>query len=685
MFEIYKDVICVHGGWLYSKRGANVLKKYQYDNYVRRGPYRVLRNGGGPNTPALIAWQTIQPEIQERIKAVWGDPEKTTKHIIFTDYLERDPKASKFYASYILPNGKHIAEDIQNIYSVEAAIFNAINRIVNDRVLKTKALGTGGLADTWKKLANIVQELPRHTWPHRLPKNPTSLRRRYEPYVAEDGKYERTGYDSLVHRGHGHKNSEKLCNRAKDWILARWARQDKKMPSLPQLLDAYNEHAIEQGWKTIKREKTLYNYLYDPAVKPLWYGHRYGELKAKGKYDFRNSTKMPTMRDSLWYGDGTKMNLYYLDENGKMATCQVYEVMDAFSEVLLGYHISPTEDYEAQYHAYKMATKNSGHRPYEIRFDGQGGHNKLIAGNFLGKLGRLAIKTQPYNAQSKTIESAFGRFQQQVMKKLWYFTGQNITAKSMESRQNMEFIQANAHKLPNLEEAKAEYAKLREEWNTMLHHGTKQPKLEMYYNSENPQSPKIEMLEMVDIFWIERPEPVTCTAYGITFREKKRKYTYIVYDENRLPDFNFLSENIDRKVYVKYDPDDMGVIWLYERTNLGLRKIGVAETKVVPARNKQEQDEYDAWWFKQIDNANKAKRVERRDAINAILEEHGMLPEQNGFVTPHLKGIGNKKKLSREERGLPPTVKAKPISIGEHQKEISNMDALLEETRADEW
>lgn len=60
------------------------------------------------------------------------------------------------------------------------------------------------------------------------------------------------------------------------------------------------------------------------------------------------------MRDALWYGDGTKLNLYYLGEDGKVRTTMVYEVMDAYSEVLLGYHISDAEDYEQQYHAYRM-------------------------------------------------------------------------------------------------------------------------------------------------------------------------------------------------------------------------------------------------------------------------------------------------------------------------------------------
>jgi len=88
---------------------------------------------------------------------------------------------------------------------------------------------------------------------------------------------------------------------------------------------------------------------------------------------------------------------------------------------------------------------------------------------FFQKLSHLAINTAPYNGRSKTIESAFGRFQSQVMHKLWFFTGQNITTKKEESRPNMEFILANKENLPTLDEAIKQYKECRAEWNAAKH------------------------------------------------------------------------------------------------------------------------------------------------------------------------------------------------------------------------
>ncbi len=104
-----------------------------------------------------------------------------------------------------------------------------------------------------------------------------------------------------------------------------------------------------RGWKPLKDQAAISNYL--QQTEQLWSAHRYGELKSKEKF------ALPPLLQSclacvivLWYSDGTKLNYYYLGEAGKIQTCQVYEVMDAYSEVLLGYHISKTEDFEAQFY-----------------------------------------------------------------------------------------------------------------------------------------------------------------------------------------------------------------------------------------------------------------------------------------------------------------------------------------------
>lgn len=659
MFEYYQNTLCVQGGWLLE---AEIVKAVgTYKSLTQRGWLNVLRRGCR-NTPSLIEYDSIPERFKQEIVKKAGDPHHHTKHIHFKDYLKHDQEAKEFFDLWTIPSGKALPDPNKEQYLAEAIVLNAIDVMINNKLARKKAIGKSK-TNVWQKLADVIHNLPQHQWPHKLPKNSRRLKQKFTIYKKEN-------YESLIHSGFCNKNSEKINDEAKMWLISRYGNPVKKVANIMQLWREYNQEAKKRGWKRLKDELTIYNYLHLEEIKPIWMAHRRGELKAKEELNYQHSTKMPSMRDSLWYADGTKLNYFYRDKNGKVATCQVYEVMDAYSEVLLGYHISKTEDYEAQYHAFKRAAQFAGHRPYELRFDGQGGHKKLKTGGFLAKIAKLSIKTQPYNGKSKTIESAFGRFQQQYLKRDWFFTGQNITAKKDESKANREFISANVEFLPTLKEVEEIYKQRREQWAIENHHSSGIPKIEMYQNSENPKSPKINVWDMVDMFWILREKPIKINAYGITFTEKKKKYTYMKYTKANgmeLPDVEWLSNNIGKKFYIKFDPNAMDMIYLYEKTHNGLRFVTEATTKIEVHRNIQEQEDWEAAYFKQVEQLNKNLRLKRVDEMDKILQAHGVLPEDYGLNSPKVSGIQTKKEAQR---------KHKPSNIGKINKRESNATPL---------
>ncbi|MCT4559840.1 MAG: hypothetical protein N4A41_00530 [Crocinitomicaceae bacterium] len=648
MYQTFNSTIGIEPRVLIDQ---GILTQYNYQNLVNRGYIKSLRRACR-NTPALIDFQSLPSRFKKEVIERFGDPKKTTIRTPFKDRLENDLEAVKYFNDFTLDNGFGLPEKNIAEYVANAIILNATRKLYNDIYSKTRSLG-GRTSGILEEIFEEIQELPQHTYPHSLPSNFRRFKQKYREYIDK-------GYKSLVHKGFGNNNSEKINEEGKRWLISRWADRVNRVANTEQLFREFNRKAKEEGWKVLKESSTIYNYLHSEEIQHLWYGHRHGELKFKEKFMYQHSTKLPSMRDSLWYSDGTKLNYYYQDENGKVKTCQVYEVMDAFSEVLLGFHISDTEDYEAQYHAYKMAVKIAGHRPYQIGFDNQGGHKKLKSGNFLSKLARISIKTQPYNGKSKTIESAFNRFQSQFLKQDWFFTGQNIQAKAIESKSNMENIMANKHNLPTLEEIKAVYEKRRKEWNSATHPHTKQPRIESYLNSTNPDAPEIQLWDMVDLFWIERPKPVMMTAYGLTIKDGGIAQTYIVNGKDGMPDLDWLKKNIDRKFIVKYDPEDRSSILLYVEDKLGIRYAATAEIKVQVARNKQEQESGDVNFLQQMDQRIKQERINTVEATESILAEHGARNEDYGMTSPNIKGVTN--------------IKRNKDSYGKVQKSISNMD-----------
>ena len=648
--EYYNDILCIEANKLWE------LEIMSYDCYKKlcsRNKIRVVRRGC-METPALVERDSIPERFRKLIKEKGSENETLATRYAFESQIIIDEAAKKFFREHEISEGVGLEENTIKEYTVNASVLNTLKLVSTNRPAQHRLLG-GDTAGIWETLSKTVNQLNKDKYPHTLPTNMRRLRDRLNLYQKE-------GYRCLIHANFCNKNTEKVSDNAKLWLLANWATKVEVTPSIKQLTAKYNLEADAKGWLKVKSEQTIYNFIYREDIQELWWGHRYGELKAKEKYAVQNKTFMPTMRDSLWYSDGTKLNYYYLTEDGEMETCTVYEVMDCYSEVMLGYHISKKENYEAQFFSYKMALQTSGQKPYEIRYDNQGGHKKLQNGNFLGSVAHLSIPTMPYNGKSKTIESAFGRFQAEYLKRDWFFTGQNITAKKEESKAHLEFILANKANLPSLEEVKERYKLRRNEWNTAAHHKTKISKLEMYRTSVNPRATKIDMMDMVELFWIERKEQITCNAYGISFTENKVKYDYLVYKEAGRVDVEFMRKSIDKKFTIRFDPADTSMIYLYEKTASGLRFVTAAETKIGIHRNIQEQEDWEAEYIKNLEIANKTARIATRDKTDAILEEHGLLPEQNGLFSPTIKGVEKK-------------TRAKAGEIGKYQKAVSYVDA----------
>ena len=521
----------------------------------------------------------------------------------------------------------------------------------------------------WSNIFAAAEEL-RKAYGHTLPKSEARLRDKLRQYTKE-------GYACLVSGKFCNANTLKITKAAGRQIVAL-RRCRVPVYTTKQLFEEFNRIAERRGWKRLASQSSLVQYLERPEIKPLWYDAVYGELAAKQLYARRNKTEMPTMRDSLWYGDGTKLNLFYKAvENGKtvVRSASVYEVIDAYSETLLGYAVSDTENFDAQFRAFRMAIETAGHKPYEIVTDNQGGQRSKIAQKFFANICRINRPPAPYNAPSKSIESVFGRFQKQVLHEDWRFTGGNITSKEA-WKINREFLEANKEKLFTYEEMLEAYSVARSKWNAMKHYQTGIAHEEMYRTSVNPATERVTELDMIDLFWLTTERPSIFTADGITIQYQNRKYTYEVLTSDGTPDYAWRSENTGREFFVRFDPKSMDRALLYEQTPMGLRYETVAYPYLTVRRNIQEQQESDMELIRYNDEANKRERVRRQIEAHALELEHGVAPEQHGLRTPAIKGISEKEyeRLADTVVVVPSGQYSEPVTVGEYTKAVSNLD-----------
>lgn len=665
--EYYRGNICVTYEELTMGEHPIISEATIRQNIVRKNIIRA-RQGGGEGHCALIVYSSLPVKYKARFVERYGNPEELMKDKTMEDRLKMDGEARDWFADFRYDlNGEKrpLSEPKIAEYTLNASVLNLLLRSLNEKHAMGKALNNRR-SDVWNIVHRESEDLRRlygHTLPSSLPRLKGKLQ-----------QYRHDGYAALLSGKLGNANTVKITEEAGRYIIAL---KRCRVPVLTdgQILERYNLKAEVKGWKPLKSQKSLTQWLEQPDVKQLWYSAVHGELASVQLFNRKHRTELPTRRDSLWYGDGTKLNLYYRDEEGRVRTVQVYEVMDAATEVLLGYHISETEDYEAQYHAYRMAIQVSGHKPYEIVHDNQGGHKKANSSGMLDKICHIHRTTAPYNGESKTIESAFGRFQMQVLHKDWRFTGQNVTAKKAGSRPNMEFIDANKDSLYTLEELKEAYLKARTEWNEAIRPGQQVSRWEMYQNSVNEETPEVTVMDMIDMFWVRTSNAITFTSGGLELTVKGRKMTYEVYSEPGVPDHEWRRRNTLRQFVVEYDPYDLTSVRLLLRDKAGeLRFERVARPYMVVHRALQDQQAGEMAFIRQEQEAGVRDRIERQVASRQIEYEHGMAPEQHGLNTPRLKGVTREVQEEIERRTRKYSREPEELSAGRVTKRLSLMD-----------
>lgn len=669
--EYYNKILCVTFAELTGGRDP-VMKANTLKCNVQRCNIACARRGGGEGTQALYVWSSIPEKYRRRFVATYGDPEEKMREAMTKASIKIDAKAREFYEAYTYMDKdgqeRHLTEKMIEEYTINASVLGELEKMAARRQAIRSSLNAP-MSGAWDLILDSSERM-RESYGHTLPGTLARLKTRLKAWKAD-------GYQSVVSGKLGNSSALKITG---DFLKLIVALKRSKVPVYTdaQLFEKANEIAEERGWKPIRSLSGMKKWLNSPAVEPLWYDAVYGEQAARQRYGRKHKTALPTRRDTLWYGDGTKLNLYYRDEQGKVRTTQVYEVIDAMSEVLLGYCISDTEDYEAQYHAYRMAIQKSGHKPYEIVYDNQGGHKKLDSDGFIGKICRVHRPTQPYNGESKTIESVFGRFQAQVLHKDWRFTGQNVTAKKASSRPNVEFIEANKDCLYTLEELKDAYAAARKEWNEGVHPATGERRIDMYEKSVNEETQEVTLHDIVDMFWVFTKRMATFTDQGLQVTIKGEKRQYEVCSSPGVPDHEWRRKHTYERFIVAYDPYDFASIRLYTKgTDGSLRFERTAEPYILIHRALQDQQGTDdAKFIRQEQEANLQDRIERTVAGRTIAAEHGTDAEQQGLHSPKLKGTTAAVQRQIDHRMERYSQPPEQYQLGRHTKSLSLDDWL---------
>lgn len=661
--------------------GEAVMGGQCYKSLLRRNRINVVVRGGGLGKSAEVEWSSLPDRFKQRYVAKYGDPEEALmrQHSMMTF----DDKAREFYAAYTLPDGSALKEDKQEEYLVNASVLNKLLEMEATQ-RRQRAQRGNRTPVSWEGI--IAQcEVMRGNYGHTLPKNASRLRDKMREYARE-------GYACLVSKKIGNTNTTKITEEVAEWLLAHKTSVNP-VYSVAQLFSLYNEEAPSRGWKAIKSTQTLLEFFERPDIKPRWYAVEQGSQRANNLFIRQNRTIMASCRDALWYVDGTKVNLFfkYWDNEArrtKVGTTSCIYVMDAFSEVFVGHHVCAQETFVTTYEALRDAFEKTGFLPYELVSDNQAGFTSKAALRWRSKLDTISHTTTPENGKSKTIESAFGRFQAEVMRQYINYTGGNITAKSSKTKIDTSLIVQNVDALPTYDEVVAANEECIRKWNSLPHPKfAGKSRTEVYMESVNPQAIELSDIIREKVFYIATDRPATFRASGIEITVAGKKHVYEVFKGKNQPDYEWRRKNTGREFVVEYDPHDMSRVRLcVDDPNYGLQFNTWAEPYMTIHRAMQDQEEGERSDIIAALNANKKEIVRRDIETRALQQKYGVGYESAGYNAPLPQGVSRAEYLrfaeeihqeeSMKESGAPQVSGTLPETPAQIQKAQSNFDIV---------
>lgn len=659
--EYYNNRLCVEGGWLCK----NVVSKDYYDKLSKRKQWNIIRRGC-KGTPALIEWDSVPDRIKNEVIDKFGNPKDQVIENIIEKHLSHDPEAAQFYDRHILANGRHINPATRKEYYNQAIIFNAIREILNDA--KGIQRACGGKVSLWEKLTLALDDMDKEIYPHSLPSCWRRLKLKYQRYINE-------GYESLVHGGHGHKNSAKIDDEEKESLMIELLSDPRNLDN-EQIRSLYNIVASKLGWKLITASAVAYwRKKYELEINP---GRR-------GITQFRNTRTMQIRRSKpsapllYWTLDGWDAELLYQktsydNKKGSMVTTYhnrltLVVVLDPCVKYPIGYAIGTHETPELITAALRNAIKHT-----EELFGKRYKVHQLQSDHYSIKkltpvyeaVAKHFTPAQVKNAKAKVVEPYFKYINKKYCQLQSNWAGFGVTSVK-ENQPNVDFLNKFKHNFPDqegcrrqLEEIMAmermnKYQSYMDLWNketgVRLELSTEDY---LYYFGECSHQNRLE------------PQGLTPTINGV-----ERFYDCF--------DINFRRYSHERWT-VKYDPDDLTTALAINEDgtlrfmlqSAHIQPMALYDYKEGDGEERQRVKEFNA----ELENYITEKRSYTSQTVHDLFEENPILDDTLSKLIL-ADSTGNHKDNRNQQRMLQAAQKAKYKEIRE--QEISSSKEFQEE------
>ena len=474
MAIIYNNTLCVCANELIkynpktgigSDKGFIAEGTYYYK--VNRG-YLVVIRQRGRNQSALIEFDTMEDEIKKKYTDIYGNPKDEVERNRVS-YLESEMKYNEaaytfFSTEYRDELGRKLSAEKAALYTLQVRVLDACLSIAHNR---KNMVGAGNTrVDIWARLSDYVNDLAtvrgsmgELKYPHNLPANAKSLKRKADLYAKE-------GWSALIHKNRGNRNAVKVADERLEAVMHKLLSQHMNLNNV-QIMEKYNEVATLMQMPLIKSPVTVDKYRKQMEATTL--GHQRGVTKMRNTLEMQLKRTAPTTAMTYWTLDGWTVELLYQKKTEMIRSEKgeskkffktsywnrktIVVVLDACTKYPIGYAIGDQECTALIREALRNAMRHSKelfgnrYKPLQLQSDRYG---KGSLTPFYEAMSKHYTPAAVHNAKAKIIEPYFNYLNRTYCQMQQNWSGFNVTSVK-DNQPNLEILNKNRHLIPDEE------------------------------------------------------------------------------------------------------------------------------------------------------------------------------------------------------------------------------------------
>lgn len=212
--EYYNKMLCVTREELIGGDDP-VMKQGTLNTNIYRKNILSVDVGGGEGNYTLYSFDSMPKKYRDKFVQKYGDPAEVIRERELSKSVKYDSEAREWfelYTYYNKGNGEETTLDKELIqeYTANASVMNELLKMKTERKAMLSSLNLRA-TDMWRMVLEKSESL-RERYHHTLPASETRLKARIRAYEKE-------GYESIVSKKLGNKNTLKKTDESKKLII----------------------------------------------------------------------------------------------------------------------------------------------------------------------------------------------------------------------------------------------------------------------------------------------------------------------------------------------------------------------------------------------------------------------------------------------------------------------------------